>query len=50
MPRGCGQYIREFVSYTPEDVVTMGTEPRECALKLFNLANIEKALLKVFTK
>jgi glycosyltransferase involved in cell wall biosynthesis len=41
--------IRELASYTPEDVATMGTELRQHALKLFNLENIEKALLKVFT-
>jgi len=42
--------IRELTSYTPEDVATMGTELRQHALKLFNLENIEKALLKVFTE
>jgi glycosyltransferase involved in cell wall biosynthesis len=41
--------IRELASYTPEDVATMGTVLRQHALKLFNLENIEKALLKVFT-
>jgi len=42
--------IRELASYTPKDVATMGTELRQHALKLFNLENIEKALLKVFTE
>jgi len=42
--------IRELASYTPKDVAIMGTELRQHALKLFNLENIEKALLKVFTE
>jgi len=42
--------IREFASYTLEDVATMGTKLRQHALKLFNLENIEKALLKVLTE
>jgi glycosyltransferase involved in cell wall biosynthesis len=42
--------IREFASYTPEDIATMGTKLRQHALKLFSLDNVEKALLKVLTE